>query len=69
MTTFCASPAPIPKIALPFVILSRVIAERAIDEGCLLIASVTQVPNSTLRVIDPIAANMSHASFTTAFFH
>jgi len=37
-TTFCASPAPIPKIALPFVILSRVIAERAIDDGCLLIA-------------------------------
>ena len=45
------------------------IAANAIFDGCLLIASVTQVPNSTLFVTAAIDDNMTHGSSTIAFFH
>ena len=66
---FCASPAPIPKIALPFDTLSSVITANAIFDGCRLMASVTQVPNSTLRVTAAIAESITHGSSTIAFDH
>ena len=38
-------------------------------DGCLLNASVTHVPNSTLFVTAAIPASITHGSFTTALLH
>ena len=56
-------------MALPFETLSREIAANAMLDGCLLIASVTHVPNSTLLVTAAIADNITQGSKTIAFFH
>ena len=58
-----------PRMALPFEILSREIVARAIFEGCLLMASVTHVPISTFCVTAAIADNITQGSKTIAFFH
>ena len=63
---FCASPAPIPNVPLPCETLSNVIVASAIFDGCLLTASVTHVPSSTLFVTEAMAESITHGSFTIA---
>ena len=53
----------------PLEILSNVIAANAMFDGCLLNASVTHVPNSTLFVTAAIPASITHGSFTIALLH
>ena len=66
---FCASPAPMPRIARPCETRSSVMAARAMFDGWRRMASVTHVPSSTLRVMAAIDESMTHGSRTIALRH